>query len=262
MSRRRIFLGLVAAAVYVAAAVGLAGDAPVLPLYDGNLLPPEPYRWVSPPPDSAATNVTPEPARQEVALTETGSVSGSIVTSDSQVALVVRDGSFAARLGEIAVIVEITPLDPATIGPPPMKVRYDGNAYRITARYAKSGADAPLANPGTVVLRSPLGGTRLLRRQDPSWTEISAQPVAASLQVFAETTDLGTFVAGQTIHAIPSSFPWLPVSLGAAGVAAIAAWFSAAHIRRGRKAPPRRDRRAAMKGKPPPRPAPRRRKRR
>ncbi|MGH2727343.1 MAG: hypothetical protein ACRDKS_10285 [Actinomycetota bacterium] len=261
MNRRRLLLGVVAAAAYVAAAVGLAGNGPVLPLYDGNLLPPEPYRWVNPPPDLAGTNVSPEPTRQEVALTESGSVSASIVTADSQAALVVRDGSFAARLGEIAVIVEITPLDPETIGSPPAAVGYDGNAYRITATYAKDGAEAVLTTPVTVVLRSPLGGTRLLRRDGSTWTEISAQPVAASLQVFGETTQLGTFVAGQTIHPKGPAFPWLPVSLGASGVAAIAAWFSAAHLRR-RKSLPRRDRRAAARGKTAPRrPAPRRRKR-
>lgn len=265
MNRRRLVLGLVGAGAYVCVAVGLAGDGPVLPLYDGNLLPPEPYRWVNPPPRFAEGNVPPEPTTQEVALADTGSVSASIVTKDGQAAVVVRDGSFPPRLGEIAVLVEITPLDPAAIGPPPSaRVGYDGNAYRFTAKYAKEGAEATLSQPVTIVLRTAVGGTRLLRRDARDWTEISAQPVPTSLQVFGESPQLGVFVAAQTIHDKGGGFPVLPVSVGATAAAAVVTWYSVAHLRQ-RKALPRRDRRAAGRGKPTtpqrPPPPPRRRKR-
>lgn len=230
------------AGVYLATVAGLAGEGPVLPLYDAGPIAPEPYRWVNPPAEFAVSNMPPEGTKQEVAMTDTGTVSSSILTPDSQAALILREGSFSPRLGEIAVMVEIQPIDPATVDQPLAGARYDGNAYRISATYAKEGSSASLANPASVVLRSPLGGTRLLRHQGSAgWTELSAQPVAASLQVFGEVTQLGVFVAAQTIHAKP--FPWLAVSLGASGVAVVAGWAAARTRTRRRRQLPRRDRR-------------------
>lgn len=225
MRRRALAWGLAAAAVYLATAIGFAGDGPVLPLYEAVPIN-TPYRWVNPPEQFAAGNIAPESTTQEVAMTDGGTVSASIVTPDGQGAIVVRDGAFAPRLNEIAVMVKLEPLDPEKVDEPPAGVRYDGNAYRITATYAEDGTPATLAVPGTVVLRSPLGGTRLLRHEGTGWSEIGdAQPVAASLQVFGETPVLGTFVAGQTIHAKP--FPWLPVSLGASAFAIGAGYYAA-----------------------------------
>jgi hypothetical protein len=265
VTRRRLLFGLAAAGFYLAAALTFARDVPVLPLYETTNID-LPYRWVNPPPEFAGGNIPPEGTKQEAAMTDIGTVAASVITADGQAAFVLREGSFAPRLGEIAVLVEIQPLDPAAVDEPPEGVRYDGNAYRISATYAKEGVPAALVNPATVVLRSPLGGTRLLRHQEGTgWIEISAQPVAASLQVFGETNVLGTFVAAQTIHSKP--FPWVWVSVGASVVAIGAGWFAAGRMRKRKLAQaPRRDRRQAARAKggsaPNPRPAPKRRKRR
>ena len=267
MSARRLIWGLLAVGAYLAIAIGLAGNGPILPLYDTGPLPSAPYRWVKPPPEFTTGNIPPEGTKQEVAMTDIGTVAAQVITPDGQAVLALRDGSFAPRLGEIAVLVEIQPLDPAAVDQPPPEVRYDGNAYRITATYAKEGAAAALVNPATVVLRSPLGGTRLLRHQEGvGWIETSAQPVAASLQVFGETDTLGTFAAAQTMHSKP--FPWVWVSVGASVVAIGAGWFAAGYLRKRKRArAPRRDRREAARAKgggstAKPRPAPKRRKRR
>ncbi len=266
MSARRLIWGFLAVGAYLAIAIGLAGNGPVLPLYDTGPLPVEPYRWVKPPSEFAAGNVSPEGTKQEVAMTDIGTVAAQVITPDGQAVIALREGSFSPRLGEIAVLVEIRPVDPATFGEPPAEVGYDGNAYGITATYAKEGAPAALANPATVILRSALGGTRLLRHQDGvGWIEVSAQPVAASLQVFGETNALGVFVAGLTLHGKP--FPWVWVSVGASAVAIGAGWFAAGRMRKRKlEQAPRRDRRqtARAKGGPTPdlRPAPKRRKRR
>jgi hypothetical protein len=248
---RRLWWGLAAAATYAAVALVFAGNGPVLPLYDTGPLPSEPYRWVDPPPELAAGNLAPEGTKQEVALTEdAGSVASSIVTPDGQAALVLRQGSFGPKLGEIAVMVDIQPADPERIDEPPASTGYDGNAYVITATYAKDGSTATLLNPGTVVLRSPLGGTRLLRHQPGTgWVSVGEEtPIAASLQVFGETTQLGTFVVGLTIHGKP--FPTLPVSLGATAVAVAAAGYVARRSRSKKRPQSRRERRAAAQGKP------------
>ena len=248
MSRRRLTFGVAFIAVYLTSALLLAGRGPVLPLYDTGPLPSEPYRWVNPPEEFQAGNLAPEGTRQEVALTEKGSVSATVVTPDGQAYLALREGSFAAKLGEIAVMVDIQPKDPATLGEPPPATRYDGNAYVMTATYAKDGSTAELVTPATVVLRSPLGGTRLLRHEPSvNWVEISeATAVSASLQVFAETTRLGTFVAALTLHGKP--FPWLPVSLGASAVAVAAGWYAASRARAKKQPPNRQARREAARG--------------
>ena len=266
MRARRLTWGLLAAGAYLAIAIGLAGNGPVLPLYDTGPLPIEPYRWVKPPPEFAAANVPPEGTKQEVAMTDIGTVAAQIITPDGQGVIALRQGSFGPRLGEIAVMVEIQPLDPATLDEPPEGVGHDGNAYRISATYAKEGAPAALVSPATVILRSALGGTRLLRHQDGTgWIEISGQPVAASLQVFGETNTLGVFVAGLTLHDKP--FPWVWVSAGASVVAIGAGWFAAGRMRKRKlEQASRRERRQAARAKngpaPKPRPAPKRRKRR
>ncbi|MGH2785620.1 MAG: hypothetical protein ACRDJ1_10175 [Actinomycetota bacterium] len=248
MSRRRLALGLALAAVYLASALLLAGRGPVLPLYDSGPLPNEPYRWVDPPPEFQAGNIVPEGTEQEVAMTDIGTVGSTVVTPDGQAAVVFKEGAFAPKLGEIALMVEIRPLDPDTLGDPPEQSRFDGNAYTVTATYAKDGSTAALTKSATVILRAPLGGTRLVRLQPPAdWAELSeTTPVAMSLQVFGESTTLGTFVALQTVHGKP--FPWLPVSLGASGVAVAAAWYAASRARAKKQPANRRERREASRG--------------
>lgn len=247
MRARQLLLGLAIAAAYVAVTVGVIGDGPVLPLYEIGPIN-APYRWVDPPPELRNGNIAPEGTKQEVAMTDVGTVQASVITPDGQAAIVFRQGAFPTRLGEIAVMVDVQPKDPATLGEPPPQTAYDGNAYVVTANYAKDGSTAELVQPATVVMKAPLGGTRLLRQQPGSgWVEVS-EPTAVpmSLQVFGETTRLGTFVAAATIHGKP--FPTLPVSLGASGVAVAAALY-VARRRASRKSASRRDRRAASRGK-------------
>lgn len=244
MRLRRLAWGAPFVAAYLVVAILLAGRGPVLPLYDAGPIAPQPYRWIDPPEEFASTNVAPEGTRQEVAMTDVGSVAATVLTPDGQAALSLRQGSFPRRLNEIAVTVDMQPADPKKFGEPPKGTKYDGNAYTITATYAKDGTVAELAMPVTVILGAPLGGTRLLRLEPATgWSEISeTTPVSTSLQVFAESTKLGTFVVAQTIHG--GGFPTTPVSVGAAGVAIAVAWVVRLRSRK-KRPPPRRDRRAA-----------------
>jgi hypothetical protein len=222
----------------VAVAVWSPGS-PTRPLFDVTG-PPAPYRWVNPPPEYATGNLKPEGTTHDLVLGPAGSDASSIATGDGQAAIVLKEASFAARQGETAVVVKIDPLDPATIGTPPTGSRYDGNAYRFLAAYKKSGVEAKLAQGATVVLQFPIVATKLLRRDGTVWTDLKANPVSVSLQVFATSTQLGVFVAAGP--PIPSGEPKkgkfpaaLVISLGAAAAAVVAGLIARTRARKRRK---------------------------
>ena len=158
MNRRRVAgWGLAALAAYVALA-GLSGRLSPLargPLLDG-IGPPQPYRWVSPPTDLAATNQPPSSGLFHVPLDANGSRPEVFVTSDNQVTVIVPAGSFDLKAGQIEVKLSVDPIDPATLSAPGEGLAVFGNAYRLGAVYEPSGDAAALATPLDVVLLYPV----------------------------------------------------------------------------------------------------------
>ena len=148
-------------ALYLAGAA-VSGRASILarrPLLDG-LAPPTPYRWVSPPPDLAASNKPPASTRFTVELTAEGSQLGAFSTSDGQVNLVLSQGAVPPRSGQRGVEVTIEPVDPATLGPAPSGLVTAGNAYQIQASYQPSGDQVEtLAGQSSIGLVYPLLNT-------------------------------------------------------------------------------------------------------
>ena len=121
VSRRAIVVaGLLSVTAYAALAA-LSGHLSPLargPLLDG-IGPPQAYRWVSPPPDLAATNQPPSVGRvPHRARTPTGRRPPTPVTSDNQVTVIVPQGAFAKKAGQIEVSLTVDPVDPATLGSP------------------------------------------------------------------------------------------------------------------------------------------------
>ena len=147
--------------LYLAGAA-VSGRASILarrPLLDG-LAPPTPYRWVSPPPDLAASNKPPASTRFTLELTPDGSRLGAFSTSDGQINLVLSEGAVPARPGQTGVEVAVDPVDPATLGPVPSGLVSAGNAYRIQASYQPSGREVEaLGGQSSVGLVYPLLAT-------------------------------------------------------------------------------------------------------
>lgn len=256
MSRtiKSFLVGLALAAAYVA--VGLTSPfGPTRPLLDG-IGANQPYHWVNPDPLFAGGNQVPTSVTLTVELNASGSETPSLVTPDGQAGLVLPPSSFPTKAGESKIQVTVDPLDPKTVGPPPAGMRFDGNAYRFTATYAKSKAPAALAKPVTVVLRFPILATRIYRRDGQAWTEVKSTPLGASQQIYADSPTLGTFVAASLPLETDKkkNFPTvLVVSIAAAVVAAaagLAARLRGKKRRRGgvvttakkREAPPKRPR--------------------
>ena len=158
MSRRKAAVaGLVCVTVYGALAA-LSGHLSPLakgPLLDG-IGPPQPYRWVNPPPDLAATNQPPSSGVFHVPLDPNGSRPEVFVTSDNQVTIVVPQGAFPTKAGQIEIVLKVTPLDPATLASPGANLTIFGNAYRLQATYQPSGDRVDLKLPLDAILLYPV----------------------------------------------------------------------------------------------------------
>lgn len=183
--------GALVVAAYLGAVLA-AGPLPGPLLYDG-LVPLPPYRWVHPPADVARDNQPPTPVEQTLTIGPRSPAS-EVATDDDQALVTFPAGVIAAKSGESSVKVKITPLDPATVAPAPKSQPYDGNAYRIEAVYAASGAPVALTAPVTIVLRYAIHGTRMLRYQGSGWVTLSVTRYDGSQQVLANSDRLGVFV--------------------------------------------------------------------
>lgn len=190
--------GACAAAFYLGVMM-VAWPFPIRLLYDG-LVPLPPYRWVHPPASRARDNKPALPGAGTVAIGPP-SRAVEIATDDDQALVTFAEGAIAARSGESSVKVAIVPLDPVTVAPAPAARRFDGNAYRIEASYAASGAPAVLASPATVVLRYPVHATILLRSDGQGWEPLTPQVFTGSQQILANTNRLGVFAAATLYNA-------------------------------------------------------------
>jgi hypothetical protein len=187
--------GAVAALCYFLAVVvsHRAGLSVLLPLFDG-LAPTTPYRWIVPPPEFRATNEQPLAGAASLTLTPTGSDPLSITTGDGQAAIIIAINVVEPRDGETEVKVTITPRDPGTVAPQSLQRFVNGNAYRFEATYGRSGAPAVFKKPVTVLLRYPIHATDMWRSGESEWTKLAATVFPTTLQLYAETPTLGTFV--------------------------------------------------------------------
>jgi hypothetical protein len=226
-SRSRIVVGgLAACLLYVTVAVFTAriGLLPIRPIFDG-VGPPEPYRWIDPPPDLREGNVQPLAGQAEIPLTPTGSAPLSVNTEDGQTAVTLPVDSIAPKPGESAIRIAIAPLDPADLPKAPEGLEIEGNGYRIEVTYVPSGSPTVLTRPATVILRYPFQSTTMLRLADGSWRELETHLAAAALQLFADSDQLGTFVAAGKPVVPPEerrTFAWNYIAAGVALVVATA----------------------------------------
>jgi hypothetical protein len=228
-----LLTGLGVVALYLAGAA-VSGRASILarrPLLDG-LAPPTPYRWVSPPPEMAASNKPPASTRFTVDLTPEGSQLGAFSTSDGQINLVLSQGAVPARPGQTGVEFSVDPVDPATLGPPPSGLVTAGNAYRIQGGYQPSGEEVgALGGQSSVGLVYPLlatavadpGGHQLLSSADgQAWEALPSTDTPGTHQVSAQLARTGYVVVGVAPSAAePGSDPRNRILLAGTAVAIV-----------------------------------------
>ena len=157
--------GLVALALgLLAAALLHSKSAP--PVFDGIIVPPEPYRWVSPPPNLAAGNKPPLPGEVTLPIQNGQVAGGGPQTGDNQVIMFFGPGAFKAPSGSQSVKCTIVPLTSPPAAPTGVDIR--GNVYRINC-VAEPG-DAPVSVAAIVhlTMRFPPGAFKEIQYNDGS----------------------------------------------------------------------------------------------
>jgi hypothetical protein len=154
--RRAAAAGIAALVVYAALAAvsGRLGPLARRPLLDGSA--PQPYEWVSPPPGLAATNITPKPSDFKLLVLGGHVPADTLPTTDGQVILIIPKDFTTPPPGTSMVAIKVTPLDPATLGPPPGGLAVLGNVYRIRGTFEPGGAPVrSIRSPIEVILTYP-----------------------------------------------------------------------------------------------------------
>jgi hypothetical protein len=150
-------LGLIAAAF-------LHGRTSAPPVYDGIAVPPEPYRWVSPPPNLASGNKPPLPGESTLPVLNGQVAGGGVQTGDNQVVIYFGPGAFNAPAGATGVKCTIEP-DPNPPGPP-SGVEIRGNVYRISCVGVPGGGPVTVVSNYHLTMRFPPGAFKEIQYND------------------------------------------------------------------------------------------------
>jgi len=164
MTARRA--GLAALALGLIATALLHGHMGSPPVYDGIAVPPEPYRWESPPPNLAAGNKPPLPGDATLPIQNGQVAGGGVQTGDNQVVMYFGPGAFKAPAGATGVKCTIAP-DPNPPAPP-AGVEIRGNVYRIGCMGEPGEGLVTLASNYHVTLRFPPGAFKEIYYKDGS----------------------------------------------------------------------------------------------
>jgi hypothetical protein len=206
---RPLLLLAVAVVAYALAAWAVAPG-----FYDG-IAPPQPYRWVSPPPQLRSTNQQPLSGHGTVRVGTQGVVDpGNVFTQDGQAALSFLPGSFVTPAGDAPVTLDI---QPQSTYPSPTGFVLATNVYCFTSSSPLVPDKSPLvtlqystnASAPTDVYQYVPGGT---------WRKLGSSGSAAPFYIAARANTLGCFAGGYNpAHPAPgSAATTLPVVAGLA----------------------------------------------
>jgi len=194
----RLRATLLAAAViaYAAAAWAVAPG-----FYDG-IAPPQPYRWISPPPQFRSTNQQPLTGHQAVRVASNGKVDpGSVFTQDGQAAISFIAGAFVAPSSGSPVTIDIKP---QTVVPDPGPTHLSTNVYCVTS-------SSPLAAGQQVLVtlqfsdQLPAPSDVYEYQADGPWQKIGNTGSAAPYYISARASALGCYAAGYPANAKQSA---------------------------------------------------------
>jgi hypothetical protein len=202
---------LAALALGLAAAALLHGRLAGPPVYDGIIVPPESYRWESPPPNLRAGNKPPLSGQTSLPMANGQVAGGGVQTDDNQVVIYFGPGTFKAPAGTQTVKCTIEP-DPNPPAPTP-GVEIRGNVYRIGCVAQPGGAPVTVGSSYHLTLRFPPGAFKEIHYNDGSgWRPLStliapggdpyASANAPGFGEYAATAPTGAGAPGQSIFSV------------------------------------------------------------
>ncbi|HEV2034722.1 MAG TPA: hypothetical protein VGU71_11095 [Candidatus Dormibacteraeota bacterium] len=229
---KRIAFLATAAAAYLLAAWAVAPG-----FYDG-FTPPQPYNWVSPPPQ-ATGNLPPKSGHLVIKVINGVSDANSAFTDDGQLVIGFLPGAFDVT-GKTSVSVDIRPVSNCST---PTGIHFATNVYLITA-------SAPLVIASNLVLRfsdlvpapsavyfAPDTVASQAPGADCAWQSIGAAQQSRAFTLDTSTRQLGYFAAGyaaNATHAPGSSSQLLPIVVAILIVVVLIAGIPLAVLRRRR----------------------------
>ena len=162
MTARRA--GLAALALGLITAALLHGGMGSPPVYDGIVVPPEPYRWESPPPNLASGNKPPLSGETTLPIQNGQVAGGGVQTGDNQAVIYFGPGAFKAPAGATGVTCSIAP-DPNPPAPP-VGVEFRGNVYRVGCVGEPGGGPVTIVSSYHLTLRFPPGAFKEIQYND------------------------------------------------------------------------------------------------
>jgi len=225
-ARRTLAVGVLVVLTYAVLAAWSGSLSPLArgPLLDGQ--PPVNYRWVSPPPELESTNQKPASGRFDLPLGPNGVGTQVAFTADSQVTVLIDDGSIGPQPQQRSVQLVVEPVDPADLAPPGGELAPFGNAYRLGATFRPSGDGVrSLDEPLTVILTYPATSTLHATSHDilfspdgERWRPLETTDSVGLQQAEADVPGLGYVV----VAGVPSPPPPSPAPAGDGGIPPIA----------------------------------------
>ena len=192
MTARRA--GLIALAFGLLAAGLLHGRMVAPPVYDGIIVPPEPYRWVSPPPNLAAGNKPPESGETTMPVQNGQVGGGGVQTADNQVIIYFGPGTFRAPAGATSVKCSIVPDTNPPAAAAGVEIR--GNVYRVTCVGEPGGVPVTIASTYHLTLRFPDGPFKEIQFYDgSSWRALTTLRAASDPYASVNAPAFGEYAA-------------------------------------------------------------------
>jgi hypothetical protein len=173
----------------------------------------QPYRWVNPPASLASTNKAPSVGTFVGRFVRGGLPGQVFVSGDGQATVIVPKNAFPTHGKDIAVVLTLTPVDPATLGSLPDDNVAFGNAYHLTAAYRPSGERAPSPTaPIDLVLLYPVtpdlhAATHAIygSKDGTTWSALPGTDTPTVQQVEGKIADLGYAEVGGVLAPAPSA---------------------------------------------------------
>jgi len=185
--RRRLVILAAAVVAYALAAWAVAPG-----FYDG-IAPPQPYHWVSPPPQFRTGNQQPLGGRATIKVGTNGKVDpATVFTQDGQAAIATTPGTFATPPDRSPVTVDIKP---QAVFPDPGGIHLSTNVYCVTA-------SSPLAAGQEMLVtlqysdQLPAPSDVYQYEADGPWQKIGSTGSAAPFYISARAGAPGCFAAG------------------------------------------------------------------